>query len=149
MLNLRATIALGVCLMAASVIAQEKEQSNTGSTAQAVDAAGREFFESHIRPIIVGHCYQCHSGQSIKLRADLRLDSRVGLLKGGEGGAVIVPGEPDQSRLIQAIRWTDPDFQMPPKEKLSTEQIEKIEQWVRPTRGTRRRARFRTLAQGR
>jgi hypothetical protein len=59
------------------------------------------------------------------------LDSRQGVLKGGAGGAVIVAGEPESSRLIEAIRWTDREFRMPPKDKLSAEQIERLEQWVK------------------
>ena len=127
----RVAVAVALLFSSACACAQPKEQPTPRPTAETIDLAGREFFESNIRPILVGHCYQCHSAESIKLRAQLRLDSREGLVRGGEGGAIIVPGEPDQSRLIQAIRWTDADFQMPPKQKLNPEQIEKLEQWVK------------------
>ena len=90
-----------------------------------------QFFETHIRPVLAEHCYQCHSTQARKLRGKLLLDSRAGIAKGGENGPVIVPGDVDKSRLIQAIRWSDPDFVMPPKEKLTARQIEKLEQWVK------------------
>jgi len=98
---------------------------------EAVDPAGVEFFEKQIRPVLAEHCFGCHSVRAIKIRGGLLLDSRQGVVKGGEGGAVVVAGKPEQSRLIEAIRWTDPDFQMPPKKKLSPEQIEKFEQWIK------------------
>src|SRR5690348_93854 len=72
-----------------------------------------EFFESHVRPILVDHCYQCHSAAK-KVKGELRLDTRAGVLKGGKSGAVIVPGEPEKSPLIEAVRYKNPDLQMPP-----------------------------------
>jgi Protein of unknown function (DUF1553)/Protein of unknown function (DUF1549)/Planctomycete cytochrome C len=90
-----------------------------------------EFFEKSIRPVLVEKCYGCHSAQAKELKGELRLDSRQGIAKGGESGAVITGRDPDQSRLIQAIRWTDPDFRMPPSGKLSAEQIASLERWVR------------------
>ena len=90
-----------------------------------------EFFETHIRPVLADHCYQCHSTQARKLRGKLLLDSRAGIAKGGENGPVLVPGDVEKSRLIQALRWTDPIFVMPPKEKLTPRQIERFEEWVK------------------
>ena len=91
-----------------------------------------EFFESKIRPIFADHCYACHSAQAEKVKGGLRLDTREALLKGGSSGPVIVPGEPDASPLIKAVRYTDPDLQMPPKDKkLSAEQIAALEAWVK------------------
>src|ERR1044071_6528372 len=75
---------------------------------------GFEFFEQHIRPVLVDKCYKCHSAQSEKLKGDLRLDSKAGLLKGGSSGAVVVPFKPDESLLLKAVRYADPDLQMPP-----------------------------------
>src|SRR5262245_60651459 len=60
---------------------------------------GAEFFEKRVRPVLVEHCYQCHSAQAKKARGGLRLDSRAGLLKGGDSGPAVVPGEPGKSRL--------------------------------------------------
>src|SRR3989449_8637718 len=77
------------------------------------------FFDTKIRPIFIERCYQCHSHQSEKLRGGLMLDSRDAVLKGGNTGPAIVPGNPDKSLLIQAVRYTNEDLQMPPKgEKL-------------------------------
>ncbi|HYV39350.1 MAG TPA: PSD1 and planctomycete cytochrome C domain-containing protein, partial [Gemmataceae bacterium] len=90
-----------------------------------------EFFEKHIRPVLVERCYECHSTQTKKLKGKLLLDSQPGIAKGGESGPVLVPGDVEKSRLIQAIRWTDTDLAMPPKGKLPQAVIEKFEQWVK------------------
>jgi hypothetical protein len=96
------------------------------------DAAQIEFFESKIRPIFAEHCYQCHSQKAEKLKGNLRLDTPDGALKGGKSGPAIVAGDPDASRLIKAVRYTDPELQMPPKnKKLAADQIAKLEAWVK------------------
>ncbi len=91
-----------------------------------------QFFENKIRPLLVNNCYKCHSSQAEKVKGGLLLDSRQGLLKGGESGPAIVPGDPEQSRLIKAVRYTDPDLQMPPKgKKLSDGEIADLTTWVK------------------
>ncbi|MDB6122825.1 MAG: Protein of unknown function (DUF1553)/Protein of unknown function (DUF1549)/Planctomycete [Pedosphaera sp.] len=90
-----------------------------------------EFFESKIRPLLSGRCYKCHSAGSEKLKGNLLLDSQAGLLKGGEGGLIVAPGEPEKSRLIEAVNYGNPDLQMPPKGKLSKEQIAVLTEWVK------------------
>ncbi|WP_414662327.1 PSD1 and planctomycete cytochrome C domain-containing protein [Horticoccus sp. 23ND18S-11] len=93
-----------------------------------------EFFESKIRPILVDACYKCHSVESGKSKADLRLDTRDALLKGGATGAAIVPGNPEKSLLIEAVRYGTEDLQMPPKDeggKLDPAKIALLEQWVK------------------
>ena len=75
---------------------------------------GVEFFEKRIRPLLVENCYKCHSAQSEKVKGGLLLDTREGVLKGGDTGAAIVPGDPEKSLLIKAVRYTDKDLQMPP-----------------------------------
>src|SRR5438128_1800541 len=104
--------------------------SARASAAPAPSPDGVEFFEKHIRPVLAERCYKCHSGQSEKLKGKLLLDCAEGLRKGGENGVVIVPGNPDKSRLITAIRWTDEDTAMPPKEPLTKAQVAAFEQWV-------------------
>ncbi len=89
------------------------------------------FFERHIRPVLAERCYECHSTQARKIKGKLLLDSKAGIARGGASGPVLVPGDVEKSRLIQAIRWTDADFAMPPKGKLSAEQIARFEQWVK------------------
>ena len=87
-----------------------------------------EFFESKIRPLLVARCQRCHGPE--KQEASLRLDSRASILKGGDSGPAIVPHEPDQSLMIDAIRYGD-THQMPPKQQLPAEEIALLEEWVR------------------
>jgi hypothetical protein len=99
------------------------------ATASSVpDAAGVQFFEQKIRPIIIQQCYACHSGGAKKLRGGLRLDNRTGLLKGGDSGPAVVPGKPSDSLLIQALRQEG--LSMPPKGKLPPAVIMDFERWV-------------------
>src|SRR5207237_4593370 len=91
-----------------------------------------EFFEEKIRPVFVEHCYSCHSARAEKLKGGLKLDTPEAILKGGDSGVVIVAGQPGGSLLIKAVRYKDPDLQMPPKnKKLSEEQIASLDEWVR------------------
>src|SRR5437868_14592401 len=78
------------------------------------DPAGVEFFEKRVRPLLVRHCYECHSSEAKKVKGGLLLDSRAAVLKGGRSGPVLVPGKPDQSLLIKAVRYHDEDLRMPP-----------------------------------
>jgi hypothetical protein len=91
---------------------------------------GIDFFERKIRPVLVERCYKCHSAGSEKVKGGLLVDSREALLQGGDGGPALVPGEPDKSRLIKAIRYADDDLQMPPKEKLPMAQVADFVSWV-------------------
>jgi hypothetical protein len=96
------------------------------------DPASLEFFENKIRPILVDNCYSCHSQQSAKVKGGLLLDSRDGLLKGGDTGPAIKPGDLEQSLLIKAVRYTDDNLRMPPKnKKLAAAQIANLETWVK------------------
>ncbi|HZE95716.1 MAG TPA: PSD1 and planctomycete cytochrome C domain-containing protein, partial [Planctomycetota bacterium] len=97
----------------------------------APDPAGIEFFEQRIRPVLVERCYSCHSATAEKLKGNLRLDTRDGSLKGGDLGPSVVPGDPDRSLLVKAVRFTDDDLKMPPKKKLPPEQIADLEAWVK------------------
>ena len=92
------------------------------------------FFEKNIRPVLVKSCYDCHSAKSEKVKGGLLLDTRDGLLKGGDTGPAVVPGKLDESLLIAALRYTDKDTQMPPQKsggKLPDDVIANFEQWVR------------------
>ena len=90
-----------------------------------------DFFEKRIRPILAEHCYECHSAESGKSKGGLLLDSREDILRGGDSGAAIVEKDPDRSKLIEAVRWQNQDFQMPPKRSLSGSQISDLETWVK------------------
>jgi len=100
--------------------------------AQKLSPTQTEFFENKVRPILSKQCYKCHSAEATKVKGGLLLDTRDGLLKGGDSGPALVPGEPEKSLLVKAIRYTDPDLQMPPKgEKLSDAQIADLVTWVK------------------
>ena len=90
-----------------------------------------DFFESKVRPLLAQHCYSCHSSQAKKLRAGLRVDSRDALLAGGDGGPALVPGQPEKSRLIEAIAYKNVDLQMPPRGQLSPQALADLTAWVK------------------
>ncbi|HEX5176121.1 MAG TPA: DUF1549 domain-containing protein, partial [Chthoniobacteraceae bacterium] len=88
-----------------------------------------EFFETKVRPVLAEHCYKCHGTE--KQKAELRLDSRVAILKGSDAGPVVVPGKPEESELIKSVRH-EGDTKMPEKEpKLSDAQIAALTEWVK------------------
>ncbi len=108
---------LGLCVLA-------------GSAAAADD--GEAFFEKQIRPILVQYCYECHSG--VNSEGGLLLETRQGWEIGGDHGPAILPGKPDESLLIRAVRYNDNDLAMPPKEtggRLDDARIAALEEWVR------------------
>ncbi|HVX11573.1 MAG TPA: PSD1 and planctomycete cytochrome C domain-containing protein [Pirellulales bacterium] len=88
-----------------------------------------EFFEKRVRPLLVKNCYTCHSADT-NAKGGLRVDDRRGLLAGGAGGPAIVPGDPEKSRLIQAVRYTDENLLMPPERALSDEEVADLTRWV-------------------
>jgi hypothetical protein len=105
-----------------------------GEESARLTPAETEFFEKKIRPVLVEKCYQCHSAKSEKVRGGLLLDTKAGLLNGGDSGPSIVPGDPDSSPLIHAVRYTKPDYAMPPKNsggKLADNIIKDFEEWVK------------------
>lgn len=93
------------------------------------DTAGMTLFEKRIRPLLVEHCYECHSSEK-KIKGGLRLDDRAAWEKGGDSGAAIVPGKPDESLLIEALRH-EGSLKMPPKGRLPDAAIRDFEQWVK------------------
>ncbi len=100
------------------------------SSVQAADEkAGIEFFEKHIRPVLVAKCYECHSSSSKEPKGNLLLDTREGIRMGGDSGEAVVPGQLDDSLLLEAIRWEG--LEMPPDEPLPAETIAKFEQWIK------------------
>ena len=90
-----------------------------------------DYFETHIRPLLTKRCYACHSREAKKLKAHLYLDSRAGWQMGGDSGTALVPGKPDASLLVKAIRYKDTDLQMPPKSKLPGAEIERLVEWIK------------------
>ena len=103
-------------------------QQNAGAPSR----EGLEFFEKKIRPVLADNCYRCHSAQAKKPQGGLMLDSIEGMQRGGASGQpAVVPGDPEKSLLIKAIRYTDPKLQMPVGGKLPDQTIEDFQQWVK------------------
>jgi hypothetical protein len=96
--------------------------------AHAADPAGLQHFEQKIRPVLVQHCYKCHSAEAKKPKGGLLLDTRAGLLKGGDAGPALVPNKPTESLLLKAIRHDG--LEMPPEEKLPDGVIADFERWI-------------------
>ena len=98
--------------------------------AEKPDHRGLEFFENRIRPVLIDKCYRCHSVGAKKLKAGLMLDHRSRILRGGDSGAAIQPGDPDESLLIETIGYQNADLQMPPKSKLDDTVVADFKKWV-------------------
>lgn len=97
-----------------------------------IPADDTPFFESKIRPVLVKHCYECHSAESGKSKGGLMLDTRHGIRTGGDTGPAVVPGDPAKSLLLAAIQHADPDLEMPPKEpKLPEAVIADFTAWIK------------------
>jgi hypothetical protein len=119
---LLAVVLLGLWLVSASGVCTAGDAAPTTEQVR--------FFETRVRPILVEHCYKCHSAQAKSPKGGLRLDSRENLRKGGDTGPAIVPGKPGESLLIKAIRYRDELLRMPPKGKLSAAVVADLEHWV-------------------
>jgi hypothetical protein len=117
---------LAACLLAACLVTALAGPTVRGAEP---DSAGLILFEKRIRPVLVEHCYECHSADK-KVKGGLRLDSPEAWQKGGDSGPAIEPGKPDESLLIDALRH-EGDLKMPPRGKLSDAVLRDFEEWVR------------------
>ena len=90
-----------------------------------------KLFEEKIRPVLATRCYVCHSVKAAKVQGGLLLDSQAGLKRGGNSGVVIVPGDPEKSLLLHALRYQNKDLQMPPGTPLPVEVVADFETWIR------------------
>ncbi len=88
------------------------------------------FFEQKVRPLLIDKCYECHA-EGKKIKGGLRLDTKEGWAKGGDTGPALVPGKPDESLLIEAVRYANRDLEMPPKNRLTPAEVQILEEWVR------------------
>ncbi|HZW31081.1 MAG TPA: PSD1 and planctomycete cytochrome C domain-containing protein [Isosphaeraceae bacterium] len=95
------------------------------------DSDGIEYFEKAIRPVLAERCSPCHGARVKKPKGGLVLGTRDQMLQGGDSGPAIVPGDPESSLLIQAIRYHDEALRMPPKGRLAPEQVAAFESWVK------------------
>jgi len=122
-------------IAAAAVLWKPKDvaaQSAAGQPQDGVTPDAPEFYTHNVVPILQANCYRCHGGMNH--RGTLTLDTRAGLLRGGKDGAIIVPGHPEQSLLIQLIRHEGPaddPMPMPPKGKISDGDIATVTAWVK------------------
>jgi hypothetical protein len=89
-----------------------------------------DFFEAKIRPVLAAKCYACHNSKMKEPKGYLTLDTKAGVMKGGTLGPAVVPGNPADSKLIHALKYSDPHLQMPPSGKLDDQIIADFEQWV-------------------
>src|SRR5438067_13670795 len=92
-----------------------------GAVAQVPRPEAETFFELKVRPMLAGTCFRCHGGA--KVRGGLRVNTRAALLKGGERGRAVVPGDPNNSLLIRAVRYRHERIHMPPDKRLPAEAV--------------------------
>ncbi len=119
-------------------------------TAGAADipSAEIEFFEKHVRPVLIQRCYECHSEEQKKSKGGLVLDTKAGMMRGGDSGPVLKPGDPDDSLLIETIRYKNQDLQMPPKSPLPAREVALLEEWVKRGAHDPRTEGVQTVAEG-
>ncbi len=120
--------ALLVCTAAPLRAAEPPPAANGDRQAEAQETA---FFEKRVRPLLARRCYECHSSRAKKLQGALRLDTRAGLMAGGDTGPAVKPGDPDASLLIQAVRYAPDSYAMPPRGKLPDAEIALLTEWVK------------------
>lgn len=111
------------------LFAQQKSPDDSSESQVQFSDDDIEFFENKVRPLLVEHCLECHGTQPEKLRGGLRLTSRAEMIVGGDSGAAIVPGKPEESLLVESIHYDS--FEMPPRGKLPKSQIEILEKWIK------------------
>ncbi len=115
---------LALWIAAAGLCARSVADEPAAATSEQV-----EFFEAKIRPVLVEQCIKCHGPK--KQSSGLRLDSREAVLEGGLNGPSVVPGDPEQSLLVQAVRKTHDDIKMPPKATLPAPAVDALAAWVK------------------
>ena len=100
------------------------------SFAEPPDLAGEDHFETHVRPLLIEHCYECHSAEHDEASGDLRLDTAQAMRRGGASGPAIVAGEPEASLMMKVVSYEDETMAMPPEGKLPSEAIEHLRRWI-------------------
>ena len=122
----------GWALCAVVAALATRARADMAPAAPPASAADLQFFEARIRPVLVNRCYTCHSHDADKIKGGLMLDTREGMLHGGDTGPAVNPGKPEDSLILDAIGYKDPDLQMPPKgERLSEQQVADFAEWIR------------------
>src|SRR5258706_10216369 len=122
-------IFLRICLSLCASLLFVRAGLAGDAPATAVPSEHARFFESKVRPLLAENCQSCHGEK--KQKGGLRLDSAEAIRKGGKDGAILVPGKPEESKIITAISYQDKDLQMPPEDRLSPQQVSILTEWVR------------------
>ncbi len=128
LLRLAACGLLAIAMAAGGVGTARADEKGKANLAKAPSSEAVEFFEARIRPILVERCLNCHGAR--KQSSSLRLDSREAMLKGGDTGPAMVPSQPDESLMIQAVTYREHDLKMPPKGQLPAAEVAMLTQWV-------------------
>ncbi len=124
------TILSGAVLPVLGIPTASPAQESTMGAASEFTPEQLDFFESRVRPVLVKHCYECHSADSDKIKGGLLLDTREGTLRGGDSGPALVAGSPKESLLFTALTHEDSSLEMPPKRKLDAAVIADIGAWI-------------------
>jgi hypothetical protein len=127
-------VIFGLLLAPGSAAAQPPSPRNGATKPSAVShkitPQEEAFFEAKIRPLLIEHCYECHSGSSDDPSGGLRVDDAASLLVGGNSGPALVAGNVEASLIVKAVRYENAEYEMPPTGKLASSSIELLEQWV-------------------
>lgn len=122
----RLLLLIGLCIAALIALPRERAGSQESPT---FDAASVEFFQTKVKPLLEARCFECHGPDTKVLKGGLSLASRAAMLRGGDSGAAIVPGKPDESLLVKAVKYID--FEMPPKSRLPDGEVAILAEWVK------------------
>ena len=127
--NFESLLSTGMIANASCIVLALLSVAATDVRAEESPPAGIEFFEQKIRPVLVKHCYECHSAESKNVKGGLLLDTRAGVLAGGESGPTVVPRKIKDSSILEALRYES--FEMPPSGKLPDRVIADFEKWIK------------------
>jgi hypothetical protein len=119
----------GVALFERPTVVMADDRLQRAGDPAVLDPEEERFFEKQVRPLLIKRCYQCHSSGAKILKGGLHLDSREGWMKGGDSGPAIVPGAPEKSLLIEAVRYQS--LEMPPQGKLPEPEVAVLEEWIK------------------
>jgi hypothetical protein len=122
---------LSLALLLTLLVGIPTEAAESAAVAREGDREGIAFFEQKVLPVLKRHCYECHSRDSEEAKGGLRVDTREAIRAGGATGEGIVPGDAEASLVIQAVRYIEDAYEMPPSGKLSDDVIRDLEHWVR------------------
>jgi mono/diheme cytochrome c family protein len=112
-----------------------------GVTPPAISDDAAELFKKSVRPLLERKCFECHSAKADELKGNLKLETLDDILKGGETGPAIIPGDTENSFLLRAIRYQEDDYQMPPAGRMDDKDIAMVEKWVKALKSEEKRGR--------